>query len=126
MTKFDEAAADPKWRALFGERAHFKGVEILLDCGNTSWRNAGRKLRRQGAPLYHRVGATANHDVFCPAHEASQITLVNQTRSTFRPYLAQKRVLAILCYARLDPREGFAIYSVRSFDRDGRLALASF
>jgi hypothetical protein len=79
-----------------------------------------------GKPCFITELGIPNHDASCPPHESSQITLVNQTRSNFRPYIAQKRVLAIFYYAWLDTREGFAIYRCDRLTETGRLALAPY
>jgi hypothetical protein len=79
-----------------------------------------------GKPCFITEWGIPNHDASCPPHESSQITLVNQTRSNFRPYIAQKRVLAIFYYAWLDPREGFAIYRCDHLTETGRQALAPY
>jgi hypothetical protein len=67
-----------------------------------------------------------NHDASCPSHETNQITLTNETRSNFQPYIAQKRVLGLFYYAWLDTREGFAIYRCDHLTETGRLALTPF
>jgi hypothetical protein len=66
-----------------------------------------------------------NHDASSPPHESSQVTLVSHTRSNFRPYIAQERLLAIFYYAWLDPREGFAIYRCDHLTETGRAALTA-
>ncbi len=79
-----------------------------------------------GKPCWITEWGIPNHDTSCPPHETNQITLVNETRSNFRPYIAQKRVLGLFYYAWLDTREGFAIYRCDHLTETGRLALAPF
>lgn len=79
-----------------------------------------------GKPCWVTEWGVPNHDTSCPPHETDQITLVNETRSNFRPYIAQKRVLGLFYYAWLDTREGFAIYRCDHLTETGRLALAPF
>ena len=79
-----------------------------------------------GKPCWITEWGIPNHDTSCPPHESNQIALVNETRSNFRPYIAQKRVLGLFYYAWLDTREGFAIYRCDHLTETGRLALAPF
>lgn len=79
-----------------------------------------------GKPCFITEWGIPNHDASCPARESSQVTLVNQTRTNFRPYIAQKRVLAIFYYAWLDSREGFAIYRCDHLTETGRAALTAY
>jgi hypothetical protein len=79
-----------------------------------------------GKPCWITEWGVPNQDTSCPLHETNQITLVNETRSNFRPYIAQKRVLGLFYYAWLDAREGFAIYRCDHLTETGRLALAPF
>ena len=79
-----------------------------------------------GKPCWITEWGIPNRDTSCPAHETNQITLVNETRSNFRPYIAQKRILGLFYYAWLDTREGFAIYRCDHLTETGRLALAPF
>jgi hypothetical protein len=60
------------------------------------------------------------------AFEVPQIILVNETRTNFRPYIAEKQVLDLFYYAWLDSREGFAVYRCDHLTQTGRLALAPF
>ena len=79
-----------------------------------------------GKPCWITEWGIPNHDSSCLPTETSQIVLVNETRSNFRPYVAQKRVLGLFYYAWLDTREGFAIYRCHHLTETGRLALAPF
>ena len=79
-----------------------------------------------GKPCWITEWGIPNHDTSCPTHETNQITLVNETRSNFRPYIAQERVLGLFYYAWLDTREGFAIYRCDHLLETGRLALTPF
>jgi hypothetical protein len=79
-----------------------------------------------GKPCWITEWGIPNHDTSCLPDETNQITLVNETRSNFRPYIAQKRVLGLFYYAWLDAREGFAIYRCDHLTETGRLALAPF
>jgi hypothetical protein len=78
----------------------------------------------QGKPCWITEWGIPNHDASCPPNEMNQITLVNEIRADFRPYIADKRVLGIFYYAWLDSREGFAIYRCNHLTQTGRLALA--
>jgi hypothetical protein len=77
-----------------------------------------------GKPCWITEWGIPNHDASCPVHETNQIILVNETRTNFRPYIAQKRVLGLFYYAWLDSREGFAVYRCDHLTETGRLALA--
>jgi hypothetical protein len=79
-----------------------------------------------GKPCWITEWGIPNHDASCPPNETNQITLVNETRANFRPYIAQKRVLGLFYYAWLDSREGFAVYRCDYLTETGRLALAPF
>src|ERR1700730_5918798 len=79
-----------------------------------------------GKPCWITEWGIPNHDASCPPHETNQIALVSETRSNFRPYIAQKRVLGLFYYAWLDSREGFAVYRCDHLMEAGRLALAPF
>lgn len=79
-----------------------------------------------GKPCWITEWGVPNHDTSCPTDEKNQITLVNETRSNFRPYIAQRRVLGLFYYAWLDSREGFAVYRCDHLTETGRLALAPF
>lgn len=79
-----------------------------------------------GRPCWITEWGIPNHDASCPPRETNQITLVNETRSNFRSYIAQKRILGLFYYAWLDSREGFAIYRCERLTETGRLALAPF
>jgi hypothetical protein len=76
-----------------------------------------------GKPCWITEWGIPNHDASCPPKETNQIILVNETRANFRPYVADKRVLALFYYAWLDSREGFAIYRCNKLTETGRLAL---
>ena len=77
-----------------------------------------------GKPCWITEWGIPNYDTSCPPRETNQITLVNETRSNFQPYIVQKRVLGLFYYAWLDTREGFAIYRCDHLTATGRLALA--
>jgi hypothetical protein len=79
-----------------------------------------------GKPCWITEWGIPNHDASCPPHETNQIILVNETRTNFRPYIAQKRVLGLFYYAWLDSREGFAVYRCGHLTETGHLALAPF
>jgi hypothetical protein len=79
-----------------------------------------------GKPCWITEWGIPNHDASCPVHETNQIILVNETRTNFRPYIAQKRILGLFYYAWLDSREGFAVYRCGHLTETGRLALAPF
>ena len=79
-----------------------------------------------GKPCWITEWGIPNHDTSCPPHETNQITLVNETRSNFQPYIMQKRVLGLFYYAWLDTSEGFTIYRCDHLTETGRLALAPF
>jgi hypothetical protein len=79
-----------------------------------------------GKPCWITEWGIPNHDASCPPHEANQVTLVNETRTSFRPYIAQKRVLGLFYCAWVDTREGFAIYRCSHLMETGRLAVAPF
>lgn len=79
-----------------------------------------------GKPCWMTEWGIPNHDASCPTKETNQITLVNETRTNFQPYVAEKRVLGVFYYAWLDSREGFAIYRCDHLTETGRLALAPF
>ena len=79
-----------------------------------------------GKPCWITEWGIPNHDTACPPRETNQIALVNETRTNFRPYIEQKRVLGLFYYAWLDTREGFAIYRCDHLTETGRLALAPF
>jgi hypothetical protein len=79
-----------------------------------------------GKPCWVTEWGIPNHDTSCPPHETNQITLVNETRSNFRPYIAQKRVLGFFYYAWLDSREDFGVYRCNRLTETGRLALTPF
>jgi hypothetical protein len=79
-----------------------------------------------GKPCWITEWGIPNHDASCPPYETNQITLVNETRTNFRPYISQKRVLGVFYYAWLDSREGFAVYRCDHLTETGRLALAPF
>lgn len=130
-------------------RAH--GLDDLVDAYGVHtypWTNdpgnpaavAGRRERLQkyvlqecrpdgsagGKPCWITEWGIPNHDASCPAQETNQITLVNETRANFRPYIAEKRILGLFYYAWLDSREGFAIYRCDHLTQTGHLALAPF
>jgi hypothetical protein len=79
-----------------------------------------------GKPCWITEWGIPNHDASCPAQETNEITLVNETRANFRPYIAEKRIVGLFYYAWLDSREGFAIYRCDHLTQTGRLALAPF
>jgi hypothetical protein len=81
---------------------------VLAECRPEG--SAGRK------PCWITEWGIPNHDASCPPHETNQIILVNETRTNFRPYIAQKRVLGLFYYAWLPGR--LRRLSVRSSDRD--------
>jgi hypothetical protein len=130
-------------------RAH--GLDDLVDAYGVHtypWTNqpgnpaaaAGRRERLQkyvlaecrqegsagGKPCWITEWGFPNHDASCPPQEANQITLVNETRANFQPYVTQKLVLGLFYYAWLDSREGFAIYRCNHLMETGHLALAPF
>jgi hypothetical protein len=76
-----------------------------------------------GKPCWITEWGFPNHDTACPPKETDQITLVQETRTNFRPYMAEKRLLALFYYAWLDSREGFAIYRCNHLTKTGQLAL---
>jgi hypothetical protein len=77
-----------------------------------------------GKPCWITEWGVPNHAVACPPDEKNQIKLINETRSNFRPYITQKRVLGLFYYAWLDSREGFAVYRCGHLTETGHLALA--
>ncbi|WP_143271534.1 hypothetical protein [Bradyrhizobium mercantei] len=79
-----------------------------------------------GKPCWITEWGIPNRDSSCPPHETNQITLVNETRTNFRSYVAAKEVLGLFYYAWLDSREGFAIYRCNRLTDTGRLALTPF
>ena len=79
-----------------------------------------------GKPCWITEWGIPDRDTSCPPHETRQITLVNETRTNFRPYVAARQVLGLLYYAWLDSREGFAIYRCDHLTETGRLALTPF
>jgi hypothetical protein len=91
---------------------------VLAECRPEG--SAGRK------PCWITEWGISNHDASRPPDETNQIILVNETRTNFRPYIAQKRVLGLFYYAWLDSREGFAVYRCDHLTQVGRLALAPF
>ena len=130
-------------------RAH--GLDDLVDAYGVHtypWTNdpgnpaaaAGRRERMQkyvlqecrpegsadGKPCWITEWGIPNHDASCPAQETNQITLVNETRANFRPYIAEKRILGLFYYAWLDSREGFAIFRCEHLTETGHIALAPF
>ena len=81
---------------------------------------------RDGKPCWITEWGVPDHDTSCPPRETNQITLVNETRTNFRPYVAGRRVLGLFYYAWLDSREGFAVYRCDHLTNTGRLALTPF
>jgi hypothetical protein len=79
-----------------------------------------------GKPCWITEWGVPNHNASCPPDEKNQIALINETRSNFRSYIAQRRVLGLFYYAWLDTREGFAVYRCDHLTETGRLALAPF
>lgn len=79
-----------------------------------------------GKPCWITEWGIPNGDTSCPLHEANQITLVNETRTNFRTYIVQRRVLALFYYAWLDSREAFGVYRCSRLTETGRHALAPF
>ena len=87
------------------------------------------ECRPQGAggkPCWITEWGVPNHNASCPPDEKNQIILINETRSDFRPYVAQRRMLGLFYYAWLDRSEGFAVYRCDHLTETGRLALAPF
>jgi hypothetical protein len=80
-----------------------------------------------GKPCWITEWGIPNRDASCPPHETSQIALVNEMRASFRPYMAQKRVLGLFYYAWLDRPDGaFSVYRCGHLTESGRQALAPF
>ena len=79
-----------------------------------------------GKPCWITEWGIPNHDTACPPRETNQLILVNETRSNFRPYIAQKRVLGLFYYAWLDPHGYYGIYRCNHLTETGRLALMPF
>jgi hypothetical protein len=79
-----------------------------------------------GKPCWITEWGIPNRDTSCPVHETDQVTLVGETRANFRPYLLQRRVLALFYYAWLDSREAFGVYRCDQLTETGRLALTPF
>jgi hypothetical protein len=80
-----------------------------------------------GKPCWITEWGVPNHDASCPPRETNQITLVKETRTNLRPYIAQKRVLGLLYYSWLDSPSGlYAVYRCDHLTEAGRLALAPF
>jgi hypothetical protein len=80
-----------------------------------------------GKPCWITEWGVPNHDASCSPRETNQITLVKETRTNLRPYIAQKRVLGLLYYSWLDSPSGlYAVYRCDHLTEAGRLALAPF
>lgn len=79
-----------------------------------------------GKPCWITEWGIPNRDASCPPNEKNEVALVDETRSNFRPYAAQRQVLGLFYYAWLDSREGFAVYRCGHLTETGRVALASF
>ncbi|WP_284309827.1 hypothetical protein [Labrys miyagiensis] len=79
-----------------------------------------------GKPCWITEWGIPNQDAACPPNEKDPVALVDETRSTLRPYVAQKQIIGLFYYAWLDSREGFAVYRCGHLTETGRSALASF
>lgn len=65
--------------------------------------------RRRKALLDDRVGIS-NTGTSCPVHEADQVSLIEEMRNNFRPYVEQRRLLGLFYYAWIDPMENFGVF----------------
>jgi len=79
-----------------------------------------------GKPGWITEWGFANHDTACPVHETEQVILVKEMRADFRPYIQEKRVLALFYYAWIDDSEGFGVYRCNGLTQTGSLAIAPF
>jgi hypothetical protein len=77
-----------------------------------------------GKPCWITEWGVPNHGTSCPPIETNQISLVNETRTNFRPYIAQGRVIGLIYFAWIDQEYG--IYRCGGVTGAGKLALSPF
>jgi hypothetical protein len=89
---------------------------VLAEC-----RSPGSADRK---PCWITEWGLRNTDTSCPVHEADQVSLIEEMRNNFRPYVEQRRLLGMFYYAWVDPMENFGVFRCGSLTQSGRLAIA--
>ena len=77
-----------------------------------------------GKPCWITEWGFKNTDTSCPPHEADQVSLIEEMRDNFRPYIQQRRLAGLIYYAWIDTRENFGLFRCGSLTHSGRLAIA--
>lgn len=77
-----------------------------------------------GKPCWITEWGFRNNDTSCPVHESDQVSLIEEMRNNFRPYVEQRRLLGLFYYAWFDPMENFGVFRCGSLTQSGRLAIA--
>jgi hypothetical protein len=77
-----------------------------------------------GKPCWITEWGFRNTDTSCPVREADQVSLIEEMRNNFLPYVEQRRLLGLFYYAWVDPMENFGVFRCGSLTQSGRLAIA--
>ena len=77
-----------------------------------------------GKPCWITEWGFKNRDKSCPADETRRAALVGEMRSTFRQYVQQGKVQALMWYAWIDPAENFGVFRCGALTPAGQLALS--
>jgi hypothetical protein len=79
-----------------------------------------------GKPCWITEWVFKNKDTSCPTHEADQVSLIEEMRNNFCPYVQQGKLLGLFYYAWIDPAENFGVFRCGAPTESGKLALSPY